>query len=590
MMRHGALLTAVTLFCAPLWASAGAAAVPYEVRIEGVAEAELRDLLTRTSRLESLRGEPPASRAALGRRAEEDVARLTEALRSQGFYAATVNTTVEDGEPAIVHVTIVPGPVYVLADYDVVYTGHPAEGLPADMDSLGLHAGMWARAAPVDEAQRKLLRLLAEQGRPQAKVVDRRIVVDHGQATMDATLTVDPGPPVSFAGVTFQGLTDVQRDYVARFVTWKPGERYDIRKVDTLRERLTATGLFESVKIDPAGDVDADGSLPLTVTVAEGPRRSIGLGGSYATDEGFSLDASWTHRNLFGAGESLKVDGKLGEVVQSLSFEGRKPNILRLDQDLIVDASARHQDSDAFRESTISSFVGVERKLDRHWSLRTGPAVEFTDQNDNQGSRTFKLLSLPVSLKRDTTDNLLNPTEGTRLTLSLAPYKGLFGRDVTFVSSEVSGSAYQAVDTARHYVLAGRFRLGSIAGEDTADIPANKRFYAGGGGSIRGFALQQVGPLDGKKDPLGGRSAIEVGGEVRIRVMEDFGIVPFVEGGNVYDGSVPEAFSDALWAAGIGLRYYTAIGPLRLDIAFPLNPRDGTDDAYQFYVSLGQAF
>ena len=590
-MRLGRALAAAGLFlCGGLPAAAVLAAVPYDVRLEGVEEPELRDLLTRTSRLEALRQEPPLSPAALGRRAEDDVARLTEVLRSQGFYAATVATRVEAGEPAVVHVTVDPGPVYVLADYTVVYVGNPADGLPADMEGLDLHAGMPAKATPVDAAQHRLLRQLAERGRPLATVADRRVLVDHKDATMVVTLTVDPGPPAAFSTVSFRGLSEVAGDYVARFVVWQPGEPYDSGKVDDLRARLAATDLFESVSVEPAAAVEADGGLPLTVTVAEAPRRSVGLGASYASDEGFSLDASWEHRNLLGRGESLKVDGKLGEVVQSLAVAGRKPDVLRLDQDLVATAEARLQDSEAFRESTVTTFAGVERKLGQDWSVRGGPAFEYTDQSDNQGSRTFKLASLPLSAKRDTTDSLLDPTEGSRLALSLAPYQGLFGRDVTFVGSEVSGSAYRALDDARRFVVAGRFRLASVAGESTADIPANKRLYAGGGGSIRGYGLQLVGPLDGEKEPLGGRSAVEVGGELRLRLIENVGIVPFIEGGNVYDDAVPEAFTDALWAAGLGLRYFTPIGPLRLDIAFPLNGRDGTDDAYQFYVSLGQAF
>ena len=159
-----------------------------------------------------------------------------------------------------------------------------------------------------------------------------------------------------------------------------------------------------------------------------------------------------------------------------------------------------------------------------------------------------------------------------------------------FLVSEVSGSTYYSVFDDDQLVLAARTRVGSIVGEETEVIPANKRFYAGGGGSIRGFEFQKVGPLDDDEDPLGGRSVLELGFEARIRLTETIGLVPFIEGGTVFDSSFPDFDEELLWSAGLGLRYFTAIGPVRLDVGFPLNGRDGVDGLFEFYVSLGQAF
>ena len=449
---------------------------------------------------------------------------------------------------------------------------------------------MWALAAPIDAAGRNLLDRLAEQGRPRARIVDATYVVDHRDTTLTAQVTVDPGPLSRFGAARFAGQTTVAESYLERFVPWQLGDIYDQRAVAALRKRLIDTGLFSAVHIRHADAPDADGNLPVTVSVVEGKHRSIAVGGSYATDEGPSIEASWQHRNLFGAQESLLLSGTFGQTLRSLSAGVRNPNVFTLDQDLLADVAIRQQDSDAFDELTFASFVGLERRLGRWWRVRGGPSFEYSDQSDNQGERTFGLVGAPLSATYDNTDDILDPTKGARLTIGLTPYASVLGDSVEFVSSEISAAAYRALDDDKRFIAAARFRLGSVAGADTIFIPASKRLYSGGGGSVRGYRFQSVGPLDTLEDPLGGRSVVEVGAEMRIRVFGDFGVVPFIEGGNVYDAATPEAFTDALWAAGLGLRYFTAVGPLRLDFGFPLNGRDGIDDAFQFYISLGQAF
>ena len=159
-----------------------------------------------------------------------------------------------------------------------------------------------------------------------------------------------------------------------------------------------------------------------------------------------------------------------------------------------------------------------------------------------------------------------------------------------FLSSLAGGSAYYAIDSEARFILAGRGRVGSIVGESTEDVPANKRFYAGGGGSVRGYEFQSVGPLDNDDDPLGGRSLIAVGAELRTRITDSIGLVPFVDGGTVYDSSYPDFDETFRWAAGLGLRYFTGFGPIRLDVAVPLNKRDDIDDDFEIYISFGQAF
>jgi len=192
-------------------------------------------------------------------------------------------------------------------------------------------------------------------------------------------------------------------------------------------------------------------------------------------------------------------------------------------------------------------------------------------------------------MTRSTADNPLNPTRGTVVDLSATPYAGFANDPISFLRMSAGGSAYYSLDKGSRFILAGRTRVGSIVGEKTDVLPADKRFYAGGGGSVRGYGYQKVGPLDSDGDPTGGRSLFDLGAELRIRVTETIGVVPFIDGGMVTEESYPSFDEPLLWAGGLGLRYYTGFGPLRLDVAFPINGRK-EDDLFQFYVSFGQAF
>jgi translocation and assembly module TamA len=220
---------------------------------------------------------------------------------------------------------------------------------------------------------------------------------------------------------------------------------------------------------------------------------------------------------------------------------------------------------------------------------RLGIAGEYSRVRDARSERSFTLASLPAGLERDTTDDILNPTLGHRIELSLTPFVPVGSEGSPFVKGRVDASAYWDLTGDGGLVLAGRAGYGAIAGAELVEIPADKRFYAGGGGSVRGFAFRHAGELDAADDPVGGRSVAEAGLELRIRIGEDFGVVPFIEAGRAYNGTMPDFDEKVFVGAGLGVRYYTSIGPLRLDVGVPLNKRD-SDAPFQIYVSLGQAF
>jgi translocation and assembly module TamA len=408
---------------------------------------------------------------------------------------------------------------------------------------------------------------------------------------MSVSYTVDPGPPAKFGTLAINGLARVDRDFVARRVAWKEGAPYDSRAVEATRQDLVKTGLFSAVRITPADAPDAEGEVAMTVDLVEGPPRSVGAGVAYNTNLGLGGQAFWEHRNLFGRGERLRVTAGAAQRQLGLALDFRKPDFIDRNQDLLADAGLLQQKTDAFNSRRAQIFLGIERPLLPSLTFDTGIDFERATVHQNEqglSDENYSLIGLPVVLRHDSTDDLLDPTIGGRQTLTFTPYHAVAGPSLDFLTSRLELRHYQRLDDTGRTILAGFGALGSIVGASRDALPADKRLYAGGAGSVRGYAFQHAGPIDASGVPIGGASSLELGAELRYRITDTIGIVPFVEGGNVYPTSLPDNAS-LFWGAGLGLRYYTLVGPVRLDLATPFTHRPG-DKPIQVYISIGQAF
>lgn len=567
--------------------------IDYRTEFTGVEDERLEKLLESASQLKTLEDRPPPSLVALERRIRSDVDRLQTVLRSEGYYDARIEYRLEsEKDPVGVFVDVATGPRYTLARFTVTYSGvgSDAPDLPMEPDALGVILGDPARAEMVTTARRLLLEALADMGRPFAEVLDQSVVVDHADDSMSVRLEVSPGELAHFGTVEVADSVSVEADYIESFVPWEEGEVFDRRKVNELRKLLLDTGLFAGVAIERPNESTADGRVPVTIRVEERKHRSIGLAGRWSTDQGFAVEAQWEHRNLFGRGELLSLSGELGEIKQEFIAAFEKPNFLRRDQALLLNGALAHENTDAYEGPLTRYFGGVRRRINQNWKIVAGVPIEFSNLSDLQGARKFTLVGLEVRGDRDTSNDRFDPNDGSRLNLSLLPFYGTGENRVNFLTGRLGVTGYHAVDDQERFTLAGRGKLGSTVGESTTTLPANKRFYAGGGSSIRGYRFQSVGPLGPGNTPLGGRSVFEVSAELRAKITDTLGGVIFIDGGNVYDDEVPDLSTNLQWAVGFGGRYFTAFGPLRLDFGFPLNGRDNVDDFMQFYISIGQAF
>lgn len=590
---HLATITGLLLFLPPPDISR-AEDRAYEIRIEGVEDSSLRESLESVSDTLRWREKPPATLGLLRRRAEGDVEQFLKVLRSAGYYGAEVTFDLDEEEtlPVIVF-NIRTGEVFRLESIEM-RAGEADSAvlrkLPSP-DELGLSKGDPARAQPILDAEQRILQVLRNTGYPFAAMGDRRVVVDHRTRTVRVTFTVEPGPPGRFGPTTVTGLKSVGERTVRNRFLWKQGDRFNAELITETEKELTKSQLFSMVRVIPGETLDRNGELPLTLEVNERKHRSVKAGASYRTDEGPGANFSWEHRNLFNHGEKLSLSGTASFINNSFDTSFLKPDFFHPNQSLLVSSRLANEDTEAYISRYLESGVTLERKVDKSIKWSVGPLFRWQQVEQLDQREDFALLGLQTLFGWDRSDNLLDPTRGGRLHLQLTPYWDTLDTGLAFAKSSIGYSHYFRLrDNNPRIVLAARTALGFLAGAERDSVPADLRFYAGGGGSIRGYPYQSVGPLADNNDPVGGRSLFEAGTELRVRVTRNIEVVGFIDGGSAFEPSVPDFSEEVLWGTGLGVRYHTPIGPLRLDVGVPLQRREEIDDYFQVYVSIGQAF
>jgi len=571
-------------------------------------QADLKELV------EGFEKEQPISGDSLGllQGAQAVLARVNGALRSRGYYDATISATVDgrpigeagaldaidarpEDDPISFAFAVTTGPRYRIADVAIRPPGAEAS-LPAiDRDRLGLATGDPADATAILEAQDKLITELRKQGYALASI-KRDVVVNHATREATVTFVADTGPMARMGPVRFSGTDKVDTTWLQRRVPFSEGEPYDPAKVEALRGKLTSLGTFNAVRIKPAATLDANGELPIDVELTDRPSRSIGFGVAYETQLGFAVSGFWTHRNLFGQAESLRLTAELTHLGQGyaildtgFAFRAafRKPDWWLGGQDARLEAAGLREVLDAYTRNAVTAYAGLDRVFSPRWQARFGLAGELSRITRNGITMDYALVGLPLSILYNRANSDLDPTEGYRVDLDVTPW--IYSRDF-FTVIRLTGRHYADLGEPGRSVLATRASIGTEPAISIGGIPPDKLFYAGGGGSVRGFVYQSAGPRDAFNNPLGGASVVEASVEFRQRIGKSWGAVAFVDAGSAYPYFLPD-FSYAMprVGAGVGARYYTDFGPVRVDVGLPLNRREG-DPAFGVYVSLGQAF
>jgi len=580
-----------------------APAIRYRVTLTGLREIGLDDRFEDLSALFD-KGRRADNAAQVTARADEDAKLAERLLRSEGYYDGTatalVGPVVDERGELPVAITATPGARYTLSA--IAVTGASTGPTVLARAALALRTGDPIVAADVEAAEARVALRLPEQGYPFVTVGERDILLDDATRRGDYTLPIDAGPRARLGALRPAGDPVFDARHLAVFPRFEAGQIYDARQVDDLRQALVATSLFSTAAVEPVrtGVVNPDGTetVDLIVRQVKGPWRTLAGSAGYSTGEGFILRGSWTHRNLFPPEGALTAEAVAGTQEQSVGVSFRRSNAGIRDRAFQVAASVARQRFDAYDAETValtSSLARVSTPLwQKRWTYSGGVEIIATRETRFDIARaartrtTYFIGALPLQLGYDRSNSLLDPTSGFRVNLRLSPevQQGTGGAGFdSYVRGLLEGSGYFGVTDA--IVLAGRARVGSIVGATRDTIAPSRRLYSGGGGSVRGFGYQELGPKDLNGDPIGGRSLTEFSLEARYR-FGNFGIVPFIDAGRVGESSSP-SLSGLRYGAGIGARYYTNFGPMRIDVATPIGRRPG-EPRVALYLSIGQAF
>ncbi len=590
------MFVCVSPFFSPLCA-ADVAEVSYQVHFEGVSDKATSDTLRTVSQLVSLESNPPSTLTALHRRAESDVEHLIKGLHSMAYYNAKVDIRFNaEVSPVVITVLVDTGPVYPLVSFKVVAQAPQSkEPSPFAYDlimpkDLGVELRAPALPKTIIDAERALLRFMAGKGYPLAVIAKREVVADQATMTVSVTLYVDSGPRVMFGKTQVTGEKKVLEGFIRRKIAWKQGEVYDPLLVEKTQVSLEASGLFASIVIMPQAELDAEGQLPIDISLIESRHRTVSAGVSYNTQQGPGVMGTWEHRNMWGRGEKLSLFAEAWWKQQNVKLQYSKPDFWVAGQDFLWIAEMERETTTGFKES----FFSISGLVDRQWNATTkfsyGGSYKELRTGDSDNNGVASLLKAPLQLKWSTANNLLDPTNGRSFNFKMTPTWKVDRPKMAYVINTLSGTLYHPLTADHRFVFAGKILLGSIVGAGRKSIPPPELFYAGSENTLRGYNYWSVSPLNAERKPIGGRSMMIYTFEPRMRLNEKFGLVFFYEAGNVYKQATPRFNEKLLQSAGTGLRYHTPVGPLRVDIAFPLNPRKGIDKSFQFYFSIGQAF
>ena len=544
--------------------------------LEGVSDSQLQEYVVSSVRdqVESLDELPDYRLEQL----------VITALRSKGYYDAAVYDVLEPPTDKGRLVRLSLGAQYIISSIDITPASHKAA---LDIRTL-LKKPL--DASTILKRQEQILATITGDGCYFKSSISHDVVLDKKRKTANLTFVLSLGTEAHFGETTFLGAPDIDREYLRSFLAYKKGDCWKHGKLTKTISNLLGTGLLNAALPKRPDAPDRDGLVPITFELKPRDKRSIRLGTSFFTDERFGGIIDWTNRNIGGAGESLALRLRANYLRQNATLIYKDPIFFSKKQSLTVTNKLEQEDNDTFREKSLVSEALVNRSITDIFSIDAGPGFEVLRITEDAESTTYGLLYFISGINLDTRDNPLDPTKGLVISSRITPFYDVLGEVTPFIRSEVTASTYLSFhNLPAKPVLALRTGVGTITSNTTDEIPASKRFYAGGGGSVRGVGYQEAGPFE-DGDPTGGRSLLELSTELRMRFSESFGGVLFVDAGAAFDERYP-SFDDSLFiGAGPGIRYFTGFGPLRLDVGFPMNKRDVLDDSFQVYVSIGQAY
>jgi len=551
--------------------------------------------------------------------ARADYGRMIAVLYEQGFYGPQVIILADDREvsgmdlfnpPTDVREIVIavnPGQRFRFGQTNVAPR---APAATTDPITKGFAPGKTALSGLVGAAASAGISEWRDDGHAKAALGGETLIADHNDGTLDVDIRLNPGPKLRFGDVTVSSTSEVSEQRVREIMGFPHGEVYSPEELRVAGNRLRRSGVFRAVTLNEADEPNADDTLDYTLTLLDEKKRRIGLRAEYATLDGFTVGGFWMHRNVFGGGERFR----LGVDIEGLGdtrgrgttyrVDGRltRPATFGADNDAFAYFIAERPDQDDYTETSIELGGGVSRHFSDRLYGEVALALRYSEAEDvytileaiatgePEQARSFHHAVLPARLEWDLRDDISNPTRGAYFNARATPYLGFNGSQ-SGARLRLDARGYLSFGSEGRIVLAGRTQLGSIIGSDIEQTPPSYLFYSGGGNTVRGQRYESLGVPVGGIGQSGGRNFLGLSGEIRGKITNEIGLVAFYDYGFIGSGSAPGSEGDYHAGAGIGVRYDTPIGPVRLDLATPV--AGDTAEAYEsveLYIGVGQAF
>jgi translocation and assembly module TamA len=550
-------------------------------------------LSARTSAVLQTYNAPPASLLEARRRADMAAETAEEFLASEGYLAASAVPQRIDSSTGTPIIQITPGQRFRIASVTVDLDGGVDDDTQAEIERAkkGLLIGGPAHTSSIERMDTVLVNHLKESGYAFAASDDIDVLASRAEGTVEITYMLRPGPRVRLGELVLPDEVSTRPPAIRVMQSWKTGDYYTPEKILTLRTRLRSSGLYDGIGIEIAEAPDLDGTYPVELKLADAKPRSIGVGASLSTTEGAGIDAYWEKRNITGRGDSVRVEASVANLSRNLTTSYELPNIGRYGRTLDAEIGARQLETDAYDLTGLKTGATLSQPFNKNFTLSAGAYVDVTRTVEYELTRSGPsdpidqvTFFTPLSGTYDTVKNTLDPQDGNRLFLTLEPSVSTGTVNATYTRYLTNATTYHSFTDS--LIAAARIEAGGFLGD--TDVPADRLFFAGGGGTVRGYAYQSLSPQNADGDYVGGEALFDASFELRWRKSKRWGYAAFVDTGAAAS-DFGEVFGDLCTAVGLGVRYYPGFGPIRFDIATPVNPRDG-DDPVQVYISIGQAF
>ncbi|MCA8879731.1 MAG: outer membrane protein assembly factor [Rhodobacteraceae bacterium] len=545
--------------------------------------------------------------AALG-----DYSRLVGTLYDEGYYGPSVSIKIDGREAANIdpfspprsikniQITVDPGPIFTFGQAQVAPRPPTATAVPI---VPGFARGDVAHATLVGDAANAGIREWRDAGHAKAAVAGQKIVADHPERQLDVDIALTPGPELRFGKLTISGDRNVSNKRVRQIMGYPEGEVYSPEKLRKAVNRVQRSGVFKTVAMTEADVPNPDGTIDYGMTLIEEKPHRFGFSAEVNTLDGLTLGGFWLHRNLFGGGERLRIEaeaaniggkttglGNSGGTDYSASIRETRPGTFGADNDLFFFGDFENNNDPDYDETSLVFGVGVTRHFTEKLVGEVSGGLRYSKASDAFGTSEYYHAVLPSRLEWDRRDGISDPKGGFYFNVDATPYAGLDAQSQNGMTSQFDMRKYFAFGKERGTVFAGRVLIGSVVGSDLDATPPDFLFFSGGGDTVRGWPYQSLGVTLPNGRTSGGRSFLGLSGEYRQQVSEKIGLVAFVDWGSVGPDSWVASDSPSQTGVGLGFRYGTPIGPIRVDLATPYSDKNARWRDYELYIGVGQAF